>query len=82
MLKLHPEGPQSSISLLTFINTFLQHAIFSKVDISSASGPKISLNALCREILPDLLCALNPLKSCQALYHGEENPSSAYTQLC
>lgn len=30
---------------------------------------------------PDLLCALNPSKSYQALYHGEENHESAYTQL-
>lgn len=32
--------------------------------------------------IPDLPCGLNPLKSCQALYHGAENPGSACTQLC
>ena len=32
--------------------------------------------------IPDLICALNPLRSCQVLYHGEENHENAYTQLC
>jgi len=32
--------------------------------------------------LPDLPSGLNPLKSCQALYHDGENPGSACTQLC
>lgn len=32
--------------------------------------------------IPDLLYALGPLRSCQALYHGEENPLNACTQLC
>lgn len=32
--------------------------------------------------IPGLLCGPNPLRSYQALYHGEENLESACIQLC
>lgn len=42
----------------------------------------ISCKSTKKKSTPGLLYALNPLESCQALYHGEENPVNAYIQLC
>ena len=47
------------------------------------TNPKtyVQIDAGNKQNMPDLLCALNPSKSYQVLYHGEENHESAYTQL-